>query len=160
LAALASLLLIMTRNMAIKRVFYIASTAIFLAGCSTGIVPMGNDTYMVEHQGSSLSTQAENEAKCFQEANQFCEAKGLVMTPVSTTGRNGLAVPFGHGGDCKLVFRALPAGASKSGETPPVGHGQGPSLGQQLIDLQKAKEAGAITESEYEAQKAKLLGTK
>jgi hypothetical protein len=34
------------------------------------------------------------------------------------------------------------------------------TLGQQLIDLQKAKESGAITEAEYEAQKAKLLGNK
>ena len=31
------------------------------------------------------------------------------------------------------------------------------TVGQQLIDLQKAKEAGAITDVEYEAQKAKLL---
>ena len=31
------------------------------------------------------------------------------------------------------------------------------TVGQQLIDLQKAKEAGAITDSEYQAQKAKLL---
>jgi Trk-type K+ transport system membrane component len=34
-----------------------------------------------------------------------------------------------------------------------------PTLGQQLVDLQKAKEAGAITDAEYQAQKAKLLGT-
>jgi hypothetical protein len=34
------------------------------------------------------------------------------------------------------------------------------TLGQELIDLQRAKDAGIITESEYEAQKAKLLGTK
>lgn len=33
-----------------------------------------------------------------------------------------------------------------------------PTVGQQLIDLQKAKEAGAITEAEYQAQKAKFLG--
>jgi hypothetical protein len=31
------------------------------------------------------------------------------------------------------------------------------TLGQQLIDLQKAKDIGALTESEYQAQKAKLL---
>ncbi len=31
------------------------------------------------------------------------------------------------------------------------------TAGQQLIDLQKAKEAGAITDAEYEAQKAKVL---
>jgi Short C-terminal domain len=34
---------------------------------------------------------------------------------------------------------------------------QAPTLGQQLIDLQKAKDAGIITQAEYEAQKAKML---
>jgi hypothetical protein len=32
-----------------------------------------------------------------------------------------------------------------------------PTLGQQLIDLQKAKDSGVITEAEYQSQKAKLL---
>lgn len=31
------------------------------------------------------------------------------------------------------------------------------TLGQELIDLQKAKEANAITEAEYQQQRAKLL---
>jgi len=31
------------------------------------------------------------------------------------------------------------------------------TLGQQLIDLQNAKNAGAITDAEYQTQKAKLL---
>ena len=31
------------------------------------------------------------------------------------------------------------------------------TLGQQLIDLQKAKDAGAITDAEYQTQKARLL---
>jgi hypothetical protein len=34
------------------------------------------------------------------------------------------------------------------------------TLGQQLIDLQKAKEAGALTESEYQTQKTRLLNHK
>ena len=33
-----------------------------------------------------------------------------------------------------------------------------PTVGQQLIDLQKAKDSGAITEAEYQAEKARLLG--
>ncbi len=33
-----------------------------------------------------------------------------------------------------------------------------PTVGQQLIDLQRAKDTGAITDSEYQAQKAKVLG--
>lgn len=35
-----------------------------------------------------------------------------------------------------------------------------PTIGQQLIDLKKAKDAGAITEEEYEAEKTKLLNGK
>ena len=34
------------------------------------------------------------------------------------------------------------------------------TLGQQLIDLKTAKDANAITDAEYEAQKARLLGSK
>lgn len=33
----------------------------------------------------------------------------------------------------------------------------GDTVGQQLIDLQKAKDAGAITNAEFQTQKAKLL---
>ncbi|MGO9588093.1 MAG: SHOCT domain-containing protein [Limisphaerales bacterium] len=35
-----------------------------------------------------------------------------------------------------------------------------PTVGQQLIDLQRAKDTGAISAEEYQAQKAKLLGNK
>jgi len=34
------------------------------------------------------------------------------------------------------------------------------TTGQQLIDLKKARDAGAISDSEYETQKAKILGGK
>ena len=37
---------------------------------------------------------------------------------------------------------------------------QSPTVGQQLIDLQHAKDAGAITDAEYQTQKARLLGSK
>ena len=35
-----------------------------------------------------------------------------------------------------------------------------PTLGQQLTDLQKARDSGALTEAEYQTQKAKLLEAK
>ena len=44
-------------------------------------------------------------------------------------------------------------GGSKSATNPPT-------VGQQLIDLQKAKDVGAFTDSEYQTQKTKLLGSK
>jgi hypothetical protein len=34
------------------------------------------------------------------------------------------------------------------------------TLGQQLIDLQKARDTGAITDAEYQAQKSRLLDSK
>jgi Short C-terminal domain len=34
------------------------------------------------------------------------------------------------------------------------------TVGQQLIDLQHAKDSGAITEAEFEVQKAKILDKK
>ena len=34
------------------------------------------------------------------------------------------------------------------------------TVGEQLIDLQKAKESGAMTEAEYQAQRANVLGHK
>ena len=37
---------------------------------------------------------------------------------------------------------------------------QVPTVGQQLMDLQKAKDTGAITDTEYQAQKAKLLANR
>ena len=37
---------------------------------------------------------------------------------------------------------------------------QRPTVGQQLVDLQKAKNSGSITDSEYQAEKAKLLNQK
>jgi hypothetical protein len=37
---------------------------------------------------------------------------------------------------------------------------QNATLGQQLIDLKAAKDTGAMSESEYETQKAKLMNEK
>ena len=38
-----------------------------------------------------------------------------------------------------------------------AGHTPGTTLGQQLMDLKKAKEAGALTEIEYQDQRARLM---
>ena len=38
-----------------------------------------------------------------------------------------------------------------------AGLAHGTTLGQQLIDLKKAKDAGAITEAEYQDQRARFL---
>ncbi len=37
---------------------------------------------------------------------------------------------------------------------------QSPTVGQQLIDLQHAKDSGAINDAEYQAQKARILSNR
>jgi len=34
---------------------------------------------------------------------------------------------------------------------------QNPTLGQQLVDLQRSRDSGALTDAEFQAQKARLL---
>ena len=66
---------------------------------------------MVAHSGSTLTHEASLKAKCYEEANAFCAARGLVMVPVSTAGRDGNPVPFGKGASCELVFKAVVKGS-------------------------------------------------
>jgi outer membrane biogenesis lipoprotein LolB len=66
----------------------------------------------------------------------------------------GCAITFGGG-------RKETSSTTNTDQHPAVGQQTvAPTLGQQLIDLQKAKDAGAITDTEYQQQKAKLLESK
>jgi hypothetical protein len=47
---------------------------------------------------------------------------------------------------CVAVVKDQPAGS------------KAPTAGQQLVDLKHAKDVGAISDAEYETQKAKILG--
>lgn len=81
---------------------------------------MGKDTYMVSYQGSTLQTKANLEAQCLRDANTFCAQNGLMMVPISSTGRNGLPVPFGKGGTCDLIFKAVPPDSPLAKSPPPM----------------------------------------
>jgi hypothetical protein len=60
-------------------------------------------------------------------------------------------------GLCTLIFLAGCETHLGGGSTTRI---EQPTVGQQLIDLQRAKEAGAITDAEYQTEKAKLLNSK
>ncbi|HEU5396063.1 MAG TPA: SHOCT domain-containing protein [Verrucomicrobiae bacterium] len=71
-----------------------------------------------------------------------------------------LGLSFG-GGPKNNSTNSTRSTTSSSNSQPSVGQQMvEPTLGQQLIDLQKAKDAGAITDAEYQAAKARLLGEK
>ena len=74
----------------------------------------------------------------------------------------GCAIDLSFGGGKKDSTNASSTtnnNATSNNQRPVVDQIQ-PTIGQQLLDLKKAKDAGAITDAEYEAQKAKLLGNK
>jgi hypothetical protein len=80
-----------------------------------------------------------------------------VMTLLS-----GCVVGFNFGGGKKDSTNSTTSTTNSTDKTSnnqhPVVDQIQPTVGQQLIDLKKAKDTGAISDAEYEAEKAKLLG--
>jgi len=56
-----------------------------------------------------------------------------------------------------LIFLALPLAGCFSADGAYTTTNRAPTLGQQLLDLQQAEQAGAITTEQYEAKKSELL---
>ncbi len=56
-----------------------------------------------------------------------------------------------------ILFSGCVAAVGNRGGLAPCGNA---TLGQQLLDLQKARDAGALSDAEYQTQRAKLLGEK
>jgi hypothetical protein len=97
---------------------FLISLALFcllICGCASNVVPMGKDTYMIEHGGWPDMSEAPLEADCLRDANHFCDKKGMAMETVSITGINGRA--FINNASCKLVFRTIPKGSPQ--DVPP-----------------------------------------
>jgi hypothetical protein len=62
-------------------------------------------------------------------------------------------IPFAAGLSALLLLSGCVLGVGSGAKTIT----QQPTLGQQLVDLQKAKDVGAINDTEFQAQKTKLL---
>ncbi len=79
----------------------------FLAGCaSTGVIPVGSNTYMVSKQtASGFQTAVGIKAEILKEANEFCEKRGLRMMVVSLRSKDG--EPGRSYGTAELVFKAI-----------------------------------------------------
>jgi Short C-terminal domain len=74
----------------------------------------------------------------------------------------GCACDFRFGGGSKTNSTTDATNSTtNNSQHPTVGQETvAPTIGQQLIDLKQARDDGAITEAEYEAEKAKLLNGK
>lgn len=88
-----------------------------LAGCSsTGVIPMDGDSYMIAKKDGTpgLGVSYSNKAKVYQEAGEFCKARGLV---VKTLEVNTTAARPGQLGGTELQFRCVQQGTQ--GEAAP-----------------------------------------
>ena len=152
------------------------------------IVQVSPNTYMLsrEDHGGIFGSKSALKAGVIRDANAFAAKQGRIAIPISAQ-EHGVGI-LGDWAYFELTFKVVdkddpeargtniltsssmeggqgwrnlggkavvyPAKAPLANEL----QGQNPTVGQQLIDLQKAKDAGAITDTEYQAQKAKLLG--
>jgi hypothetical protein len=69
----------------------------------------------------------------------------------------GCACDFRFGGGSKTNSTTDATSSTTNNSQHPT---VAPTIGQQLIDLKEARDTGAITDAEYEAEKAKLLNGK
>jgi hypothetical protein len=94
---------------------YMASITVLVAalsfsGCGTGVVQMDRDSYMVSQTSTAcgFASAAGSKAGVYREANQFCAAKGMQVSTISLTGRDGIIGARCAGAD--LIFRCSPPG--------------------------------------------------
>lgn len=96
--------------MKIQSVFCLSlcAAALLVAGCSTGVVAAGPDTYLIARSVSGFGTTSAAKASVYRDANAWCASRGLVMVPVSSDSKD--PVTMQHMGSVELVFRALKPG--------------------------------------------------
>jgi hypothetical protein len=87
-------------------ILVIGAIALLLVGCAaSGPVQAGRDTYMVANTGAwSWSSGAALKGDLFQQANAFCQSRGLEVQPINTASNNGSFSQFAH---AELQFRCL-----------------------------------------------------
>jgi hypothetical protein len=87
---------------------FCSTIAIFIVGCisysSTGVFSSGKDTYTVVVSGKGKPWFVDLQRMAYQEANNFCQRKGMVFQPVVTK-----AVPASNDVDSffELQFRTI-----------------------------------------------------
>jgi hypothetical protein len=70
---------------AILQASIIAATMLYGCASNSGVVPIGQDTYMVSRQAAtSFGGSGTLKAEAFQEANQYCASQGKKLQVMST----------------------------------------------------------------------------
>jgi hypothetical protein len=122
------------------------------------VVPMGDNTYSIDLESNFRFARntAKLKAQVREEAAKFCASQGKQLKVVSLTDEK----PF-WGADfikARIVFKALDAGSPEILAAPkPAAAEEGENYIEELIKLDELRKKGIITDSEFKAQKKKIL---
>ena len=93
--------------MQLRAVLFVSTSAL-LGACSSGIVQMEKDTYLISEKagGCGFATGGGQEADAYRKANAFCAAKSMHVETISSSARDGM--PFAHCASAELKFKCVP----------------------------------------------------
>ena len=124
-----------------------------LAG-NTGVIPDGPDSFLIMRTGKTgFVSSSSLQKKTYEEATAFCAEKSLVMQTVSMDAK--ASRPFGGFPEATLRFRCVTQDSDK------LQAGVAPGTDEKYSQLERLKrllDSGALTQSEFNQEKAKLLG--
>jgi hypothetical protein len=125
-----------------------------LAG-NAGVIPDGPDSYLIMQTGKTAFVSSGTlQKEAYEEASSFCTEKSQVMETVSMDAK--AARPFGGFPEATLRFRCVSKGSSSQrGKNPDI------TAEDKLAQLERLKrllDSGALTQDEFDREKAKILG--
>jgi hypothetical protein len=148
------------------------SAAVVVGCASSGVIPIGQDTFMISKQSSTGFHSASSvKAELFAEANTYCIGQGKMLQPVSDNGVDG--VPGRSFANAELMFRCLVAGDSALGrptrtavpnvrieqinKSEPSSVPSNEDTYTKLIKLKSLLDSKVITQEEFDEQKRRSL---
>ena len=150
--------------------FLFGCAVLMLVACtSTGVVPADGDTFMIGKKSAAfgIGPPIKTEAAVFEEANEFCDGQGKEVETADLIVRNAV---FGRQGSVNLKFRCVESGTSTayaaatgtpSDSNATVNTGSDSASNRdKYTDLERLKQLlddGALTQQEYDNEKAKIL---
>lgn len=152
----------------------IIAAVVFLTGCaSSGVVPMGQDTFMISKQSATGFHSASSvKADIYQEGSAYCASQGKEFQPVNDRGVDG--VPGKSFANAEVQFRCLSKGDAELRrptmkpipniriennirEKKDIHIQDSRDMYSELKKLKDLLDTGAITQAEFETQKKKIL---
>ena len=151
---------------------YVFISTVLLISCvsNTGVVPIGEDTYMIGKSTNLALTSSGIKAEAFKEASKYCSKQNKKIQVISTTSED---MKLGsHVGSTEIQFMCLTEGDSelnrpKLRKTPDkivevksnvsVQNQNSEDMYTELKKLNELKESGILTQEEFNAEKKKIL---